>query len=359
MKKPLFALLIPIVLFGCADEPAEKIKEKIIGGLKEERIIPVTVQCIDTLSGIVSNTYPGYLEEGQSIDLAFKYGGTLEAIYVKEGSRIAKGQAIAKASSPALENSLRTAQATLEQAQDAYDRLKKVHDNGSLPEIKWKEMEANLEKAQAAYDLANAMIKENVITAPFSGTIASVNAEVGENLPPMRPIMKLISTQKISVKISVPEEEISKIQVGDPAEIVIPALGDRHYIGQVTEKSMTSSLITHSYPVKVLINQPDEELVPGMVGKVMLRADVNNGIVVPANAILIDHEGKFVWVEENGRATRRFIQISGYSGNGVIVSEGLKSGDHVIVEGYQKISEGMKVREEIRDKRYPVGVKAR
>ena len=343
MKKPLFALLIPIVLFGCADEPAEKIKEKIIGGLKEERIIPVTVQCIDTLSGIVSNTYPGYLEEGQSIDLAFKYGGTLEAIYVKEGSRIAKGQAIAKASSPALENSLRTAQATLEQAQDAYDRLKKVHDNGSLPEIKWKEMEANLEKAQSAYDLANAMMTDNLLTSPISGTVANIDARIGENITPLKPIARVINTAGIAVKISIPEDEIAKLQVGDPAEIIIPALDNRRYEGKVSEKSMTASLLTHSYPVKVLIEKPDKELVPGMIGKVVLKADVSQGIVIPANAVLINQQGKFVWVEENGRATRRSITLGGYSGKGVIVSNGLQSGDSVIVEGYQKVSEGMRV----------------
>ena len=343
MKKRLLALLIPIVLFGCADEPAEKIKEKIIGGPKEERIIPVTVQCIDTLSGIVSNTYPGYLEEGQSIDLAFKYGGTLEAVYVKEGSRIAKGQAIAKASSPALENSLRTAQATLEQAQDAYDRLKKVHDNGSLPEIKWKEMEANLEKAQSAYDLANAMMTDNLLTSPISGTVANIDARIGENITPLKPIARVINTAGIAVKISIPEDEIAKLQVGDPAEIIIPALDNRRFDGKVSEKSMTASLLTHSYPVKVLIEKPDKELVPGMIGKVVLKADVSQGIVIPANAVLINQQGKFVWVKENGRATRRPITLGGYSGKGVIVSDGLQSGDSVIVEGYQKVSEGMRV----------------
>ena len=64
---------------------------------------------------------------------------------------------------------------------------------------------------------------------------------------------------------------------------------------------------------------------------------------MPANAVLINQEGKFVWVVEEGRATRRKITLSGYSGNGVIVSEGLETGDLVIVEGYQKVSEGMKV----------------
>ena len=242
-----------------------------------------------------------------------------------------------------MESTQRSAQATLEQAQDAYERLKKVHDNGSLPEIKWREMVANLEKAQAALDLANAMLADNTITAPFSGTVASLNAELGENITPLKPVMRIINTEGLTVKISVPENEIAKVRVGDTAEVVIPALDNRRFMGKVTEKSMTASLLTHSYPVKVLIEQPDEELVPGMISKVVLSADVSTGIIVPANAILVNEDGRFVWVAEEGRATRRNITISGYSGSGVIVSEGLQAGDIVIVEGYQKVSEGMKV----------------
>ena len=343
MRKILLLTLPFLLLVGCGNTDPQQLKERFIGGSTEERVIAVGIMNIDTTEDVIQNSYPGYLEEGQSVDLAFKYGGLLEQIYVKEGSRVTKGQRLAKVSSPTLENSLRSAQATLEQAQDAYNRLKKVHDNGSLPDIKWKEMEANLEKAQAAYDLAYAMIAENDLTAPFSGTVSAVNVEVGENIPPLRPVISLINTDKMAVKITVPEDEIAAIQVGDPAEIVIPALNDRQYQGLVTEKGMTASLLTHSYPVKVLVDQPDKDLVPGMISKVMLKADVNSAIIIPANAILINKDGKFVWVEENGKATRRMIQISGYSGNGVIVSEGLQSGDRVIVEGYQKVSEGMKI----------------
>lgn len=343
MRKILLLTLPFLLLVGCANTDPQQLKERFIGGSTEERVIAVGIMNIDTTEGVIQNSYPGYLEEGQSVDLAFKYGGLLEQIYVKEGSRVTKGQRLAKASSPTLENSLRSAQATLEQAQDAYNRLKKVHDNGSLPDIKWKEMEANLEKAQAAYDLAYALIAENDLTAPFSGTVSAVNVEVGENIPPLRPVVSLINTDKMSVKITVPENEIAAIHTGDPAEIVIPALNDRHYSGQVTEKGMTASLLTHSYPVKVLVDNPDKDLASGMIAKVMLKADVNSAIIIPANAILINKDGKFVWVVENERATRRMIQISGYSGTGVIVSEGLKGGDQVIVEGYQKVSEGMKV----------------
>ena len=342
MKTKHILWLLPLLLTACHDDP-QQLKEKLLGGPTEERVIPVGVQVIDEVSGIVSNTYPGYLEEGQSVDMAFKYGGTLQLLNVKEGSTVRKGQVLARVSSPQMESTQRSAQATLEQAQDAYDRLKKVHDNGSLPEIKWREMVANLEKAQSAVDLANAMLADNTLTAPFSGTVSGLNAELGENITPLKPIMRIINTNGLTVKISVPENEIAKVQVGDTAEVVIPALGDRRYMGKVTEKSLTASLLTHSYPVKVLVEQPDTELAPGMISKVVLKADVSTGIIVPANAVLVNQEGRFVWIEQDGRATRRNITISGYSGSGVVVSEGLQAGDNVIVEGYQKVSEGMKV----------------
>ena len=343
MKTKYILLFLPLLLTACGDSDPQQLKEKLLGGPAEERVIPVGVQVIDEVSGIVRNTYPGYLEEGQSVDMAFKYGGTLQQLFVREGSKVRKGQVLARVSSPQMESTQRSAQATLEQAQDAYDRLKKVYDNGSLPEIKWREMVANLEKAQSALDLANAMLEDNTITAPFDGTVSGLNAEIGENIAPLKPVMRLINTRGMAVKISVSENEIAKVQVGDTAEVVIPALGDKRLNGKVMEKSLTASLLTHSYPVKVLIEQPDKELTPGMIGKVVLKADVSKGIVVPANAVLINQEGKFVWVVEDGRATRRNITLSGYSSTGVIVSEGLQVGDKVIVEGYPKVSEGMKV----------------
>lgn len=336
------AVLLLLLLVGCNDN-TQALKEKLIGGPKEERVIPVGIQRIDVTQGTVRNAYPGNLEEGQSLDMAFKYGGVLETLNVKEGSKVQKGQELARVSSPSMESTLRASEATLQQAQDAYDRLKIVHDKGSLPEIKWQEMVANLEKAKAGVDLANAMLMENVLTAPFSGIVTTVNAELGENIAPLKPVIRLISTQGLTVKITVPENEIHRLSIGEAADIVIPALDNRHYQGKIIEKSMTASLVTHSYPVKVLIDKPDQELYPGMIAKVVFEGDMDNSIVVPANAVLLNQEGRFVWIEEEGRATRRKVTVIGYAGNGVVIGEGLQQGDRVIIEGYQKVSEGMKV----------------
>ena len=136
MKTKHILWFLPLLLVGCGETDPQQLKEKLIGGPAEERVIAVGVQRIDTVGGLVRNSYPGYLEEGNTVDISFKYGGTLQSLNVKEGSTMRKGQVLARVSSPQMESTRRSAQATLEQAQDAYNRLKKVHDNGSLPEIK-------------------------------------------------------------------------------------------------------------------------------------------------------------------------------------------------------------------------------
>lgn len=316
---------------------------------RSEREVAVGVMCVDTASSTTRTVYVGTAEESRSVDMTFKYGGTIDKIAVKVGSKVRKGDLIASVSSSTLSNSQRTAQATLQQARDGYERLKKVYESGSLAEVKWVEMLTNLEKAEANADLANDMLAESSMYAPFNGTVTSLHAEVGENVSPLKMVARLISTDGAVVKIPVPETEISRIQKGDSASISIAALDNKAFSGKVVEKGMIASPLSHTYDVKISVSSDNGEVLPGMVGRVTLNSDMRKGIVIPANAVLIGNESKFVWTAQNGRATRRNVTIDGYVGTGVMISDGLKVGDTVVVEGYQKISEGMKLKCRVRE----------
>ena len=87
-------------------------------------------------------------------------------------------------------------------------------------------------------------------------------------------------------------------------------------------------------------------LMPGMAVKVRFESrEEGSRIVIPASAVQIDADGKYVWVSDSSVVHKRRIVPGGYSGKGVIVSEGLEEGDKVIFEGYQKVSSGMKITE--------------
>ena len=96
--------------------------------------------------------------------------------------------------------------------------------------------------------------------APYSGIIASKDAEVGQSVMPGVPVVSLVTGGKLRVKIAVPETEISRIAIGQKAAICIPALDNGVVSGQVVEKGIQANPLTRSYEVKIEMEQAEIEM---------------------------------------------------------------------------------------------------
>ena len=299
--------------------------------------------------------YSGTVEEVSGSSLSFTTGGTIMQLKVKVGDRVSKGQLIASVDPTQVSHSYEMAHATRMQAEDAYRRMKQLHDKGSLPEIKWVEAQSQLQQAVSAESIAKKSLADCNLYAPFSGVISEKYAEVGQNAAPGMPVVKLVTTKALNVKISVPESEMAGIHVRQRARIAVQALDGKQYEGYVIEKGVIADPVSRSYSVKIRVEGTDNALLPGMVSQVSLgkisQASPSQEsvapIVIPAHLVqLADDNSNFVWVDEGGKAVRRSIVCGEYSSNGVVVASGLKNGDRVIVEGQQKVSTGMKVKSE-------------
>ena len=296
--------------------------------------------------------YSGTVEEVSGSSLSFTTGGTIMQLKVKVGDRVSKGQLIASVDPTQVKNSYEMAHATKMQTEDAYKRMKQLHDKGSLPEIKWVEAQSQLQQAVSAESIAKKSLADCNLYAPFSGVISEKYAEVGQNAAPGMPVVKLVTTKALNVKISVPESEMANIHVRQRARIQVQALDSKQYEGYVIEKGVIADPISRSYCVKIRVEGTDNDLLPGMVSQVSLaKIDASlssNGgatILIPASLVQIaDDNSRFVWIDEGGKAVRRSIILAEYRSNGVVVTSGLKSGDKVIVEGQQKVSTGVRVK---------------
>ena len=296
--------------------------------------------------------YSGTVEEVNGSSLSFTTGGTIMQLRVKVGDRVSKGQLIASVDPTQVKNSYEMAHATKMQAEDAYKRMKQLHDKGSLPEIKWVEAQSQLQQAVSAESIAKKSLADCNLYAPFSGVVSEKYAEVGQNAAPGMPVVKLVTTKALNVKISVPESEMANIHVRQRARIQVQALDSKQYEGYVIEKGVIADPISRSYCVKIRVEGTDNDLLPGMVSQVSLaKIDASlssNGgatILIPASLVQIaDDNSRFVWIDEGGKAVRRSIILAEYRSNGVVVTSGLKSGDKVIVEGQQKVSTGVRVK---------------
>ncbi len=292
--------------------------------------------------------YSGTVEEENGSALSFTTGGTIMQLKVNVGDRVRKGQLIASVDPTSIRNNYEMARAGKMQAEDAYKRMKQLHDKGSLPDIKWVEVQSQLQQATSAENIARKNLGDCNIYAPFSGVISEKYAEVGQNAAPGMPVVKLVTTSVLNVVISVPESEVASIHVRQRARIQVQALGGKQYSGYVVEKGVIADPASRSYSVKIRVEGVDNALLPGMVSQVSLAkidASVSSGsgmaIVIPASIVQIaDDNSRFVWVDEGGKAVRRSITIGEYQSNGVVITSGLQHGDRLIVEGQQKVCTG-------------------
>ena len=318
-------------------------------GKKDEnqaiRAVPVKVVKVSESSYMNSRNYVGTVEAVSSSSLSFEVMGNVSKVFVTEGENVQKGKLLATLDKATLQNSYNASLASLKEAQDAYNRMKSLYDNGSLPEMKWVEVQSKLQQAVSMEQISRKSLKDTGLHAPFSGVISRKSIEPGMNVMPGIEVMQLADISTVNIKIAVPEKEISRVNKGQQAEVRVGALGDKLFTGVVSEKGIAANPLAHTYEVKIKLNNTSHELMPGMVCKVGVHShETEAGIVLPNHTVQLQPDGKkFVWVVKGNAASQRMVSTGELTTQGVVITAGLQPGDEVIVSGNQKVSEGTKI----------------
>lgn len=336
----MFILLLPC-LFSCNSKH---------DNTDTHRPVKVNIMEVEAGSFTQAFEYAGTIEEAFSSPMSFTTSGRVTAVYVKEGQRVKQGQLLAQIDNTRALSAYNAAKATLDQALDGYERAQKVYQQGSLPEVKWVEIQTQLNQAQSLADIAKQQLDDCKLYAPVSGTVADRRIEVGATVVAYQTVMNLIGLDGLYVKMSVPEGDINQIPLGSHANVQVSALGDSvSFDAVLTESNPSADPLSHSYLVRMRIMGNTHKLLPGMVCKTIVESakttSLQKGVSVPNRAVQLDNEGhRFVWVvDSDSTAAVRRVAIGDLTNTGVIITEGLHSGDKVIIDGMLKVSSGTKV----------------
>lgn len=331
----LFLCSIVLLATGCGKQ------EK-----RETQHVKVKVMKVEPVITSGGQLFSGTVEESSGSTLSFPVAGTVTQIRVEAGQRVSKGELIAVLDEATLRNTHDAAVATLEQAEDAYRRMKQLHDNNSLPEIQWVETQSKLKQAQSAERISKKNLADGRLYAPFSGVISSKDVEIGHNVMPGSPVVRLVKVGQVKINIPVPENEIPRVSLGLPVSVCVQALDGKVFTGKVVEKGIAANPLSRSYDVKALIDNPSGELMPGMVCTLGIGTGITDrAIILPANIIQTDEQNRnFVWINTGGKASKKYVVTGRFEGDGVQIVSGIFAGDEVIVEGQQKVSDGTKVK---------------
>lgn len=334
MNKICFGLLAAAVLLlpGCK-------KRKSYSHLADNPL-PVQVEVVGESSKVEQNVHLGEIRPAVDIDLVFPLGGEITGVFVKSGNKVKKDDLLAIVDDTQAKALLESANAMLRQAEDAYRRLKPLHEKGGLSDVKWVEMETNLEKARSMAVSSRKRYEDCALRAVQDGIVNMKSVDIGQRLLPGQSIGTLMDMSNYIIAFNVPESEIGKIEEGDTIGVALPAL-EKEYQAIVTEKSVVASYLAHTYRVEadIFSKEAAKDLLPGMVCRAIIQNRESRGFIIGASCVQTQQRGHSVWVVRNGKAYKQMIKIADFVENGVLVSEGLQMGDTVISKGYQKMFE--------------------
>jgi RND family efflux transporter MFP subunit len=386
--------LLPLGLIGAAGT---------YGYLQYDRIKPKVkvsvgqVQAMTTGEAETLLSAKGYIKSVNQAMIGAKMPGRIQELRVREGDKVRgphdgqKGQVLAVLEHEELKAQLAQRQAMkarteaeLKEARDDYElkdlKARRRTQLGSRGTVTGEELEqyvyerktaaSKIEALQASLALQEAMIAETAsqiedmfVRAPFDGTVTEKGAEVGETIllggmgaaSGRGSVATLADLDNLEVETDIAENLLSRVVIGQPAEISVTAVPQKHYRGKLSRIIPMGDRTRGTVKVRVKILDPDEHLFPELVATVHFLPDaaVNNPnagktfLFAPKAAILEEAGHVYAWVvDPRGRASRRTVEVVASGDDLVRVEKGLNSGESVVLNPPRTLREGQTVQVE-------------
>ena len=179
-------------------------------------------------------------------------------------------------------------------------------------------------------------------TAQVGNTVTPVGGVVQQSDMAM---FEIIDFNSLVLEISVPEGQLSKLAVGQPAEITADAVPGKVFAGRVSLITPRVDAQTATFPAKIEVSDPEGQLRPGMFARVGIVFDRRqDAIQVPRSALLDDEGPPAVFVVEDGKARERTLELGLSNGSFVEVLSGIERDDQVVTVGQGALKDGTEVR---------------
>lgn len=284
---------------------------------------------------------PGSVEPLMDIDVGVNAEGLVAWIGPREGDRVRAGEPLLRLEVEALEATLDECRAQLDLAQKRYDRVAALVQKDISSRQEYDNAKAELALAQARVRAASIAVRQATVVAPVDGVLDRLPVLVGEYVHKGTAVAKVLVLDPIKVIADVSERDIRYFRVGQTADVYLRDGTDEHVQGTIAFVPMAADARSRTFPVEIRVDNPGPRLRPGMITRVALaRQQVEEAIGVPFFALVDTERGKTVFVEQEGLAVARPVEL-GFVQNGIVqITRGLDAGDRLIVVGQRDLVNG-------------------
>ncbi len=373
MKQISILLLAAIVVFlsSCGNQPKpeevisseleayrqqvrdlnKKIEEKtkeleaITSGQDNRMRVPVNLQQMEAVtfnhffeaSGTVMPVNEAYISP--------EVNGQVSEIFVNEGDRVKKGQLLMRLNTDITDKTIQEVKTSLALATDVYNRQKRLWDQKIGSEIQFLEAKNNKASLENRLATLQAQLEMSEITAPIDGIIEKVNLKKGELAVPGMQVIQLVNLSELYVRADISENYLPYLKKGDEVSLTFPSYPGYLKKLKISRIGNVVNINNRTFEIELELENTREELKPNMVGVIKINDfTAENSIVAPSKVIKEDLNGHYLYVAvQEGNdlvARKRYIQIGRTYDDQTRVTEGLKFGDKVIVDGFNRVSDG-------------------
>ena len=332
----------------------------------------VTVSVAEVRTGQVREEIliTGSLQPLEQVDATAKLTGRVETMHVNVGDRVRRGDLLADLEDLELQQQVRRAtasqevvRATLDQrraelanAEADLERSRQLMEGGLIPRQEYESKQTSFRVVQAQVQLTRAQgeqalaelnelkirLEQMKITSPIDGIIAQRFVDVGAVISPATPVVRVVNLSTLVTRANVPEREVSKLRLGNRAQVVVDAFGDQTFDGIVARISPVMDAATRSALVEVEIPNRQGNLRAEMFARVQLDlASVRPAVLVPREALVYRGQQAGVYVLTGNRPMFRGVEPGISQGNEVEILSNLDPGTRIVSQGAAMVSDGI------------------
>lgn len=335
----LMMLIAAIVFTGCGKGGGETKDQQT-----EKKLPLVKVKEVET--GTFSDNFKvvGVIKPFTSAKVSSEEGGLITYLSKDKGSRVGKGEIVARIKKDVEIASLEQTEAQVELARMNYEKQKQLYEDNATTEIQYLTAKWQYEAAVRGADVLKQRLKTGFVRSPISGVVDDKFMNKGEMTSPGAPIFSIIDISTVKVSAGVPEMYITKVKMGQNVKVTIDVLPGVEFEGKISYIAPALAGTSRTFEIEIQINNRDRILKPGMNANLVLSEFTeDNAVVIPQDMIVDYGDVQYVFVLEGDIAKKRELKLGGRNNNQVLIESGLNPGDKLITDGFQALKDGDKV----------------
>lgn len=311
-----------------------------------EQLVPVMVTRAEKESTERNLKMVGTVLADKIIDVKSEVQGQITSLKFELGDKVRKGQSLASIDDKIRSLAVNNANQKLADARQNFQRYKNLYEGGAATKAQFEQYKLALDNAQNQLAQARKELSNTKVLSPISGIISKRHVEKGSFANTGTPIATIVDLSKLKIKLSISENDVYQLHVGDSVTITSGVYPNTVYKGGITFISPNGDE-AHNYPIEISINNKKEKPLKSgtYVDVYFSKKNPKDILQIPREALVGSKtDAKVYVISDNNIARLKPVKLGEDYGNSLEVIEGVEKGQLIVTSGQINLTDSTKVR---------------